>query len=217
MNPIFLEHMIERVPRAPNQEKNGEAIEENSPFITREELESENIQLRQKLDQQALFTLPHSFFRKHVWMGALDDALQYIEELDASLQKTLMGSSNILGRFCVSDETIRQQVNDPMPQKFRQYSPKMRVILDCTEIRCESATSLTLHSETFSNYKNTTTFKGLLGVAPCGAVTFISSLFTGSISDKEITKKSGILELLELEDEIMADKGFVIEDMLAAK
>ncbi|KAI4874407.1 hypothetical protein NFI96_028040, partial [Prochilodus magdalenae] len=37
---------------------------------------------------------------------ALDDALQYIEELEASLQKTLMGSSNILGRFCVSDETI---------------------------------------------------------------------------------------------------------------
>ena len=39
------------IERAPNQEKNEEAIEENRPFITREELESENIQLRQKLDR----------------------------------------------------------------------------------------------------------------------------------------------------------------------
>ncbi|XP_022526521.1 THAP domain-containing protein 2-like [Astyanax mexicanus] len=38
--------------------------------------------------------------------GALDDALQYIEELEDRLQKTSKRSSSILGRFCVSDETI---------------------------------------------------------------------------------------------------------------
>ena len=54
----------------------------------------------------------------------------------------------------------------------------------------------------------------LLGIATSGAPTFISDLYTGSISDKDITKQSGILELLEEEDECMADKGFNIKDIL---
>ena len=30
---------------------------------------------------------------------------------------------------------------------------------------------------------------------PSGAVTFVSQLYTGSISDKELTRKSGLLQL----------------------
>lgn len=51
-------------------------------------------------------------------------------------------------------------------------------------------------------------------MAPCGAITFASRLFTGSISDKELTKQSGILDLLEPGDEVMADKGFLIGKLL---
>lgn len=108
----------------------------------------------------------------------------------------------------------REKVNASMPPKFQKYSPNVRVILDCTEIALETASSLTLQSEMFSNYKNRTTLKGLIGVAPCGLVTFISPLYTGCISDKEITKICGILPLLEPGDEVMADKGFLIEDLL---
>ncbi|KAL1250500.1 hypothetical protein QQF64_018296 [Cirrhinus molitorella] len=111
----------------------------------------------------------------------------------------------------------RQKVNSTMPEKFRQFCPEVRVIIDCTEIRCQNPSSLTLQSEVFSSYKNTTTFKGLIGIAPCGAVTFVSSLFTGSISDQELTKKSGILDLLEPGDACMADKGFTIASMLAER
>ncbi|XP_051984231.1 uncharacterized protein LOC127644863 [Xyrauchen texanus] len=67
----------------------------------------------------------------------------------------------------------REQVQATMPDKFKLYCPQVRVIIDCTEIRCETASSLLLQSETFSNYKNHTTFKGLIGIAPCGVITFV--------------------------------------------
>nr|XP_023664668.1 uncharacterized protein LOC111842372 [Paramormyrops kingsleyae] len=109
----------------------------------------------------------------------------------------------------------KEKVKSIMPEKFKRYCPNLCVILDCTEIAVAAASSLTLQSETFSHYKNRTTFKGLIGVAPNGLVTLFSPLYTGSISDKEITKISGILPLLESGDEVMADKGFIIEDLLS--
>lgn len=105
----------------------------------------------------------------------------------------------------------REQVQASMPDKFRVHCPQLRVIIDCTEIRCETASSLSLQSETFSSYKNHTTFKGLIGVAPCGVITFVSKLYTGS----EITKKSQLLHVLQPGDEVMADKGFLVEKMLS--
>ncbi|XP_054893170.1 uncharacterized protein LOC129364524 [Poeciliopsis prolifica] len=107
-----------------------------------------------------------------------------------------------------------EKVKASTPQKFLKFSPNVRVILDCTEVALETPSFLTLQSETFSAYNNHTTLKGLIGVAPCGLVTFISALYAGCISDKEITKVSGILPLLELGDEVMADKGFLIQDLL---
>ena len=56
-----------------------------------------------------------------------------------------------------------------------------------------------------------------MGRVPHGAVTFVSSLYTGSISDKEITRCCGLLDLLENNDPVMADKGFDIEDILHKK
>ena len=48
-----------------------------------------------------------------------------------------------------------------------------------------------------------------------GAITFISELYAGSISDREIAERSGILDLPFNEgDDVMADKGFTIEDLL---
>ncbi|XP_041925262.1 uncharacterized protein LOC121689463 [Alosa sapidissima] len=109
----------------------------------------------------------------------------------------------------------KQQVKDTMPSRFVQYCPDVRVIIDCTEVRCQNPSSLTLQSEVFSSYKNTTTFKRLIGIAPCSAVTFVSSLFTGSISDVQLTERSGLLDLLEPGDGCMADKGFTITKLLA--
>ena len=75
--------------------------------------------------------------------------------------------------------------------------------------------SLRLNSELFSSYKNHTTLKGLIGISPGGAITFISQLYTGHISDREIVTRSGFLNLpFERGDSVMANKRFTIEDLL---
>ena len=59
--------------------------------------------------------------------------------------------------------------------------------------------------------------KGLLTVAPNGAIISVSELFTGSISDRQLTIQSGIVEILKdvpPGKSIMADKDFDIQDLL---
>ena len=46
-------------------------------------------------------------------------------------------------------------------------------------------------------------------------VNYVSKLYSGSISDKEIVNVSGFLEKLNPGDTVMADKGFNIQDLLA--
>ena len=75
----------------------------------------------------------------------------------------------------------KQLVQDTVPDVFKEKNPNTRVIIHCTEIRCEMPGSLLLNGELFSSYKNHTTLKGLIGIAPSGAITFISQLYTGSI------------------------------------
>ena len=62
-----------------------------------------------------------------------------------------------------------------------------------------------------------TALKCLVGIASHSSVTFVSSLYQGSISDKGITRRSGVLSLLEEGDEVMADKGFLVQDLLEPK
>ena len=109
----------------------------------------------------------------------------------------------------------RKVVDDNMPQDFKGKYPNTRAIIDCTEIKCQMPSSLLLNSELFSSYKNNTTLKGLIAISPAGHISFISQLYTGSISDREITERSGFLDLsFEANDAVMADKGFTIQDLL---
>lgn len=59
--------------------------------------------------------------------------------------------------------------------------------------------------------------KGLIGIAPHGPVTFISSLYEGSISDKELFRRSGLADLLTDDMAVMVDKGFLITDCVKCK
>ena len=56
-------------------------------------------------------------------------------------------------------------------------------------------------------------FKALIGITPGGVISYVSPLFSGSVSDKEVTCSSGFMDLLQPGDSIMAGKGFNMADI----
>ena len=109
----------------------------------------------------------------------------------------------------------RETIDKSILQSFKDKYPKTRVIINGTKIKFQTLSSLVLHSETFSTYKSHSTFKGLIGIAPSGHITFILQLYAGSISDRELTVRSGLLNLpFSRGDVVMAHKGFTISDLL---
>ena len=88
----------------------------------------------------------------------------------------------------------RQTIDDTMPKCFKESYPSTRVIVDCTELFIEKPSSLRSQSITYSSYKHHNTAKGLIGIAPSAAITFVSDLFAGRVSDKKATKESSLHE-----------------------
>ena len=100
-----------------------------------------------------------------------------------------------------------------MPEVFQQKYPLTRVIIDCTELFIEKPLCFLAQSDTYSTYKSHNIAKGLVAIAPNGALTFISDLYGGHCSDKIIAEHCGILQLLEEGDSVMADRGFEIQNL----
>ena len=101
-----------------------------------------------------------------------------------------------------------------MPESFKKEYPNTRIIIDATEFPVERPSSLLVQACTFSAYKNKNTVKVLIGVTPSGAISFVSEAYEGSISDRKLVEVSGLLDKLEPGDEVIADKGFTIHDLL---
>ena len=102
-----------------------------------------------------------------------------------------------------------------MLESFKEQYPNTRLIIDATEFGIERPSLLVSQAATFSAYKNKNTVKVLIGIIPSGAIVFVSPTYEGSISDKKLFEQSNLLDLLEVGDEIMADRGFDIQDLLA--
>ncbi len=121
---------------------------------------------------------------------------------------------SLLGSVCTW--MTPEKIQAHLPHEFRDYADT-QVIIDCTELRCQTPSSLLLHSEVFSSYKSHCTFKAMVGMAPHGALTFVSGLYEGSVSDKEIFRQSGIIPLLSPDMAVMVDKGFLVDDLVPGK
>lgn len=89
--------------------------------------------------------------------------------------------------------------------------PGLRAIIDCSEIFLETPKDPKLQSSTWSDYKHHNTAKFLIAVAPNSMITFVSNLYNGRCSDKNITLNSKFLDKLDAYDVIQADKGFNIQ------
>lgn len=103
-----------------------------------------------------------------------------------------------------------------IPKSFRKLK-NIRCIIDCTEIFIQESSDFAKRGNLYSSYKGHTTIKVLVAIAPNGTIVFISDGFEGSISDKEIVKKSGFLEYIHEGDLVLADRGFLIKEELMSK
>ncbi|KAL2103189.1 hypothetical protein ACEWY4_000057 [Coilia grayii] len=108
----------------------------------------------------------------------------------------------------------RDTIRATMPQCFKEHYPSTTCIIDCSETSLQKAHNLDSRGESYSHYYGQNTIKYLVAIAPCGLIMFISEGFGGRCSDKFITVESGFLENLRPGDEVMADRGFIISDLL---
>ncbi|XP_056001512.1 uncharacterized protein LOC125681144 isoform X1 [Ostrea edulis] len=108
-------------------------------------------------------------------------------------------------------------IKEHMPTDFAKKFPNTRVILDATEQPIHKPSNVEAQSKTWSSYKHKNTLKTMVGVTPNGAVSYVSSTYGGSMSDRQITEHSTLLDVGKFDagDSIMADWGILVQDLFA--
>ena len=109
----------------------------------------------------------------------------------------------------------RDVIRMNLPDSFGKYFSKCRVVIDCTEVMIETPSSLELAATCWSNYKHHYTVKFLVGITPNGAISYLSKCYGGRATDIFITEDSGFVKKLLPGDQVMADRGFKIRELLA--
>ena len=99
------------------------------------------------------------------------------------------------------------------PSSFSEFT-SCRIVIDCTDVEIAAPGLMSQQNATYSSYRGMHSYKVIVGVAPNAVITFISKLYPGSISDKAIVQQSGLLNHLVAGDMVLADKGFLIQDIL---
>ena len=110
-----------------------------------------------------------------------------------------------------------QQVAGTLPVAFKHMYNRTYAMIDDSEVFIQVPSDLQMQSFTWSSYKHNNTAKFLIACTPNGAISYVSPLYVGSISDVQLTKVSGFLEKIEGKNgiSIMADRGFTIQKELS--
>ena len=98
-----------------------------------------------------------------------------------------------------------------MPTIFWKNFLRCVVIIDCFKVFLELPSNPTARAQTWSNYNHYNTVKFLVGIAPQGAVTYISRGWGGRVSDVHLTENCGPLNNLSHGDLVLADRRFTID------
>ena len=108
----------------------------------------------------------------------------------------------------------KEEINRTMPETMRQKFATLEWIIDAFEIQIQRPSSLMLQSQSYSSYKSRNTVKGLVACTPSGQIGFVSQLYTGNISDRELVIRSGFLDMPHRKGAVwLVDKGFQIQDL----
>lgn len=168
---------------------------------------------RTKLFEEMLLTLVK------IRRGYGNKHLAYLFNISQShVSRVFLAWVNLLSQ-CLSELIIwptKEVVKNNLPHSFSNY-PNTRAIIDCTEYFIQKPLRPTAQKATWSNYKHSNTLKQLVAITPCGTISFLSNIYSGSISDVAIVSESKFVDLVEQGDDIMADRGFNIRHLLLPK
>ena len=108
----------------------------------------------------------------------------------------------------------RDLIRSHLPAMFLPKYQKVVCIIDCTELFIEQPKSVDIQAATWSEYKKHNTIKVLIAIVPSGFIMFISDCYGGRTTDKCISQDSSFYKQLEYGDDVMADRGFQIQEDL---
>eukprot|EP00112_Aurelia_sp_Birch-Aquarium-sp1_P002531 Seg128.5 transcript_id=Seg128.5/GoldUCD/mRNA.D3Y31 product="Protein ALP1-like" protein_id=Seg128.5/GoldUCD/D3Y31 len=169
-------------------------------------------QRKLSLEQEFLMTL------MKLRLGLLNDDLAWRFDVSASLTCqiffTWVRLISLDPSFMIKWPS-RLDIRRNLPDIFKKYFPNCVCIIDCTELFIETPSSLDVQAVMWSEYKHHCTVKLLIGITPNGAISYLSEPYSGRCSDRYIVEDCGFLEQLRPGDQLMADKGFNISDLLA--
>ena len=103
----------------------------------------------------------------------------------------------------------REELQKTIPAVFKNNF-KCVCIIDCFEVFCERPKDLMARAKTYSNYKHHNT----MGYHP--KVLYVSQGWGGRVSDKYLTENCGILNNLLPGDQILADRGFNVQESVGS-
>jgi len=108
----------------------------------------------------------------------------------------------------------REMTTFHMPDDYVKKFPRTRVIIDGMECPIMKPKNPHAQQATFSSYKNCNTLKVVVGSSPGGVINLVSPAYGGSISDRQLTERIQLGKACDPGDQIMADKGFNIQDIV---
>ncbi|XP_026291788.1 uncharacterized protein LOC113216260 isoform X1 [Frankliniella occidentalis] len=102
---------------------------------------------------------------------------------------------------------------NPLKPRCYEKFPNLRVIIDSTHFKIQQPKHFQQQNNTYSSYKAANTIKFLVVISCFGGLSFLSEGYEGSISDRQLLIQSGLMDRLQPEDAMMADRGFDCEDL----
>jgi hypothetical protein len=112
----------------------------------------------------------------------------------------------------------RETMKTTLPAAFKYQYSKVTTIVDCFEIFIDRPSSPKTRAEVYSNYKKHSTAKVFIACTPLGSIGYLSPSWGGRATDLDIVRSDDFIDTKYHMpgDQIMADRGFTLQDDFAA-